>query len=104
MRPKKRGTVLAESLSVRVADSMLAEDLLRLKNMVDELSRLEDIEYAFILNSHNQVMAHSFAKGFSHPIAHSQHAPAKRGGVHKIIRYRRATYLRFRGACDHCGQ
>jgi len=61
---KKRGTVLAETLSVRVADSMLAEDLLRLKNMVDELSQLEDIEYAFILNDNGNVIVHSFNIGF----------------------------------------
>ncbi len=61
---KKRGRVLTENLSVRVADSMLAEDLLRLKNMVDELVQVDDIEYAFILNSQGSVMVHSFSMGF----------------------------------------
>lgn len=61
---KKRGKVLAESLSVRVADSMLAEDLLRLKNMVDEMSRLEDVEYAFIKDVDGNIIVHSFSQGF----------------------------------------
>lgn len=72
---KKRGTVLAETLSVRVADSMLAEDLLRLKNMVDELSRLEDIEYAFIMDDEGKIIVHSFNIGFPRQLRTVNTAP-----------------------------
>ena len=75
---KKRGTVLAKNLSVRVADSMLAEDLLRLKNMVDELARVDDIEYAFILNRDRRVMVHSFNMGMPKQLITVHKAP-KRG-------------------------
>jgi two-component system, NtrC family, sensor kinase len=75
---KKRGRVLTENLSVRVADSMLAEDFLRLKNMVDELSFVDDIEYAFILNSQGNVMVHSFNMGFPRQLS-SVHKTPERG-------------------------
>ena len=34
---RKRGLVLSENLAMRVSDAMLSMDLLRMKNMVDEL-------------------------------------------------------------------
>jgi len=60
-----RGLVLAENLSLRLADAMLTQDFLRMKNMVDELTGVgEDIVYAFVLDEAGDVLAHTFQKGF----------------------------------------
>ncbi len=61
---KKRGSVLVQNLAVRVEDPMLAMDLLRLKNMVDELAAVEDIEYAFVLDAADNVLVHSFPSAY----------------------------------------
>ncbi|EGB14515.1 multi-sensor signal transduction histidine kinase [Pseudodesulfovibrio mercurii] len=61
---KKRGSALAEGLSVRAVDPMLARDFLRLKNMVDEQSTVEDVIYAFVQDKSGYVMVHTFQKGF----------------------------------------
>jgi PAS domain S-box-containing protein len=63
-----RGLVLAENLSLRLADAMLTQDLLRMKTMVDELKGVgEDISYAFVQDDAGNVLAHTFKKGF--PVA-----------------------------------
>lgn len=60
-----RGLVLAENLSLRLADAMLTQDLLRMKTMVDELTAVgEDINYAFVLDEAGDVLVHTFQKGF----------------------------------------
>ena len=60
-----RGQVLAENLSLRLADAMLTQDLLRMKTMVDELKGVgEDIVYAFVLDEGGDVLVHTFQKGF----------------------------------------
>lgn len=61
---KKRGAALAESLAARAVDSMLARDFLRLKNMVDEQSSVEDVVYAFVQDWNGHIMAHTFHAGF----------------------------------------
>lgn len=62
---KRRGQVLAGNLALRAADPMLSMDLLVLKNMVDELQTVdEDIVYAFMLDSQNRILVHSFDNGF----------------------------------------
>ncbi|NDY57031.1 PAS domain-containing protein [Desulfovibrio sulfodismutans] len=61
---KKRGLVISENLASRAADSMLAMDLLRLKNMVDEYKGVQDIVYAFITDRDGNVMVHTFVQGF----------------------------------------
>ncbi len=62
---KKRGLSLSLSLAARTADPLLAQDFLRLKNMVDEvLDSSDDINYAFILDSRGQVLSHTFPRGF----------------------------------------
>ena len=61
---KQRGSVLTENLAVRVEQWLLVEDLLQLKNLVDELARLDDVEYAFIQNIQGEVPAHSFSGDF----------------------------------------
>lgn len=58
---KKRGSALAESLAARAVEPLLAQDYLRLRNMVGETG---DIVYAFIQNSQGHVVTHSFPKGF----------------------------------------
>jgi two-component system, NtrC family, sensor kinase len=61
---RKRGLVLSTNLAERVSDAMLSMDLLRLKNMVDELAKVDDIVYAFILDRQGNVLVHSFSGGF----------------------------------------
>ncbi|NLY40911.1 MAG: PAS domain-containing sensor histidine kinase, partial [Desulfovibrionales bacterium] len=50
---KKRGSALAESLAARAVEPLLAQDYLRLRNMVGETG---DIVYAFIQNSQGHVV------------------------------------------------
>ena len=62
---KKRGAALAESLAVRAVEPLLAQDLLRLKNLVDGVRQVgEDVVYAFVLDRNGFVLAHTFQKGF----------------------------------------
>jgi len=61
---RKRGLVLSENLAMRVSDAMLSMDLLRLKNMVDELKKVDDIVYAFILDRQGNILVHSYTGGF----------------------------------------
>lgn len=62
---RNRGQVLAENLSLRLADAMLTSDLLRMKTMVDELTAVgQDILYAFVQDENGNVLAHTFQKGF----------------------------------------
>ena len=62
---KKRGQVLAHSISLRAVEPILSLDFLRLKNMVDEIRDVDpDVDYAFILDVHGQVLAHTFQDGF----------------------------------------
>jgi PAS domain S-box-containing protein len=77
---RKRGIVLSENLSVRVSDAMLSMDLLRLKNMVDELGKLDDIVYAFILDRQGSVLVHSFNGGF--PVALTDVNRPQQGTLH----------------------
>ncbi len=62
---KRRGESLAQSLAARSVDPILAVDLLRLKNMVDETAGNDtDIVYAFIIDQQGRVITHSFQGGF----------------------------------------
>jgi len=66
----KRGQVLAVNLSARSVESILSSNFLRLTNLVSEIVRVDDagdITYAFIVDRHGQVMAHTFRDGF--PVA-----------------------------------
>lgn len=61
----KRGETVARNLARRAAEPLLAIDLLRLENMVDEVaSRTEGALYAFVLDAQDQVVAHSFSRKF----------------------------------------
>ena len=62
---KKRGLALAEGLAIRAVDPMLTMDLLRLRNIVDDVQTMGGgIVYAFILDAKKQVLVHTFQKGF----------------------------------------
>lgn len=60
-----RGFLIADNLAAWASEPILAMDLLRLKNLVDEAVRVnEDVDYAFILNNQEEVLVHTFANGF----------------------------------------
>jgi two-component system NtrC family sensor kinase len=62
---KKRGLSLGLSLAPRIADPMLADDFLRLKNMVDEVKESsDDIVYVFVQDKDGRVLTHTFKSGF----------------------------------------
>ena len=62
---KKRGVALAGGLAIRAVDPILTRDLLRLRNIVDDVQAMGDgIVYAFILDAKNQVLVHTFQNGF----------------------------------------
>jgi two-component system, NtrC family, sensor kinase len=62
---RKRGLALSEILAARTIDPLLARDLLRLKNIVDDLKRIEgDVLYAFIQDEKGHVLVHTFPGGF----------------------------------------
>jgi two-component system, NtrC family, sensor kinase len=65
---KKRGASLTLNLAARSAEPLLAQDFLRLKDVVDEIkASSDDILYAFVLDKNGQVMSHTFKDGF--PVA-----------------------------------
>ncbi len=72
---KKRGLVLSENLASRASDAMLAMDLLRLKNMVDELKGVQDNAYAFITDRDDNVLVHTFVQGFPVELLAANEAP-----------------------------
>ncbi len=62
---KNHGISIGESLSARMVEPMLAMDFLRMGVLVDETVQLEtDIFYAFVLDSRNAPLIHSFKNGF----------------------------------------
>ncbi len=81
---KKRGANLAVSLAARTADPLLAQDFLRLKNMVDEVKdSSDDIVYAFIQDRQGQVLSHTFLGGFPLELLGANEMPA--GAVQHIV-------------------
>lgn len=65
---KKRGASLTLNLAARSTEPLLAQDFLRLKDVVDEIkASSDDIVYAFVLEKNGQVMSHTFRTGF--PVA-----------------------------------
>ena len=64
----KRGAIDARQVSAKAVDPLLAVDYLRLQNIVDEVkSASDDVQYAFIMDTNQTVMAHTFTGGF--PVA-----------------------------------
>ncbi len=60
-----RGFLIADNLAAWASEPILAMDLLRLKNLVDEAVHVnEDVDYAFILNDREDVLVHTFPRGF----------------------------------------
>ncbi|WP_415716953.1 ATP-binding protein [Maridesulfovibrio sp.] len=62
---RKRGEVLAGNLALRAENPLLSVDLLNLGAMVNELKKADnEIEYAFIMDEQNRVLANTFSDGF----------------------------------------
>lgn len=73
---KKRGLSLGLSLAARTADPLLAQDFLRLKNMVDEVKESsEDIVYVFVQEKTGQVLSHTFKGGFPVELKEANQVP-----------------------------
>jgi hypothetical protein len=74
---RKRGLALSEILAARTIDPLLARDLLRLKNIVDDLKRIEgDVLYAFIQDEKGHVLVHTFPGGFPSDLIEANFLPA----------------------------
>ena len=75
---KKRGSSLTLNLAARTTEPLLAQDFLRLKDVVDEIkASSEDISYAFILDQNRQVMSHTFKSGFPLALVDANVLPAE---------------------------
>ncbi len=62
---RNRGISIAANLAARAAEPILTLDFLSLKNLVDEVARLnDDISYGFILGRDGEVLVHTFKGGF----------------------------------------
>jgi len=61
---KKRGSAMVESLAARTVEPLLAQDFLRMKNMVDEQGAMGDVVYVFVQNERGHVLTHTFQQGF----------------------------------------
>jgi two-component system, NtrC family, sensor kinase len=62
---RSRGLLIASNLAARTTEPILVMDFLRLKDLVDEAIRLDnDIHYAFILNTQEEILVHTFPRGF----------------------------------------
>ena len=80
---RMRGISNAVNLSARVVEPLLSEDLLVLKNLVDQLSRTdEDVTYTFILDRSGKLLVHTFSGGF--PIDLLQANAVHEGEVYHI--------------------
>ena len=80
---RMRGISNAVNLSARVVEPLLSEDLLVLKNLVDELSRTDkDVTYTFILDRSGKPLVHTFSGGF--PIELIQANAVQEGEVYHI--------------------
>jgi PAS domain S-box-containing protein len=74
---RKRGQALAEILAARSVDPLLARDLLRLKNTVDDLKKVDgDILYAFVQDERGHVVVHTFPGGFPTDLIWANSLPA----------------------------
>ncbi|MCG3206907.1 MAG: hypothetical protein FOGNACKC_00506 [Anaerolineae bacterium] len=62
---QERGQSVTSDLAARAVDPILLNDTFALHELLTEtLANHSDIIYAFVLNSQNQVLAHTFAQGF----------------------------------------
>jgi len=62
---KKRGFALTSGLAYRLAEPLLAMDLLQMQNLIDYVEgQYDDVIYIFLLDTGNNVPAHTFSGGF----------------------------------------
>lgn len=62
---KKRGAALTSGLGFRLTEPLLAMDFLQMKNLIDNVhGQYEDVIYIFLLDTDNNVLAHTFSSGF----------------------------------------
>lgn len=62
---EEQSVSVSRDLAARAADPILLNDLLKLYDLLDEtLSNNESVRYAFIIDQHGQIIAHTFEGGF----------------------------------------
>jgi two-component system NtrC family sensor kinase len=62
---KKRGMALTSALAFRLAEPMLAMNLLHMKNLIDNAEdQYDDVIYVFLIDSNENVLSHTFIGGF----------------------------------------
>jgi len=62
---EKRGVFIAKTVAGNSVNPLLTENFFELEMMVKDLKNSEkDVEYIFILNGQNEVVAHTFEQGF----------------------------------------
>jgi PAS domain S-box-containing protein len=83
---KRTGSVLVENLSMRAAEPLLGGDLLRLKDLVDELPQVEEnILYAFVTDDSGRVLVHTFQGGFPVQLTTANTTPEGRGVAIQLL-------------------
>ncbi len=98
---KQRGLALSRNLAARAVDPMLARDLLRLKNLVDQSVVTEQgVEYALVLDNTDVVLAHSFHGGFPQDLLTLAHQGPSQRIAHSAAGKQRRLHLRHRRARD----
>ena len=62
---QKRGAALASGLAYRLAEPLLAMDLLQLKNLIDNVfTQYDDVIYIFLIDTDGNILSHTFVGGF----------------------------------------
>lgn len=62
---KAKGRLLAGILAARSVDYILIEDMVSLRQLLEDETKLEeDIRWAFIISAENDLVAHTFSEGF----------------------------------------
>jgi len=62
---KKRGSALTAGLAFRLAEPLLATDLLEMKNLIDNIhSQYDDVVYIFLTDTNGNILTHTFSGGF----------------------------------------
>lgn len=62
---KKRGAALTSGLGFRLTEPLLVMDFLQMKNLIDNVhGQYGDVIYIFLLDTNNNVLAHTFSGGF----------------------------------------